>query len=499
VCFTLATDVPPFRPGDADRGRGKEVAVSTTPLPDDPDLDQLRRQAKELRRAEGIPLAQAQLRIARRHGFVSWPRLKAHLDLVRAHRWVPETVAAGADPAAVFLTLACLTYTRDDGPRRWAGARELLAAHPELPGTSANVAAATANSALLRHFLAVDPSLARAPGGPYGWPPLAYLAYARHDRDVPEREVTESARLLLAAGADADFGALWHGLPTPFTLLTGVFGGGELGPVRQPHHPHAQALARVLLTAGAEPNDGQALYNRMFEPGNEHLVLLFEFGLGRGEGGVWHARLGDRLDSPARMVRGQLRWAVSHGLADRVALLVEHGVDIQAPFGDGRTPAQLAALRGNANVVACLAEHGATVELDPVDEFVAAALLADPAVRSAAPRIPAAARRRSPALVVRAAALGRADSVALLVELGFDVNAAGRQDAAGDQEWETPLHVAVAEGNGELVRLLLSLGADPDRADARFHATPLGWARHFDRPDLVELLEPLTRPEPDAP
>ncbi len=76
-------------------------------------------------------------------------------------------------------------------------------------------------------------------------------------------------------------------LPTPFTVLTRVLGEGELGPARQPRHPHSLALGRMLLEAGADPNDGQALYNRMFEPGNDHLELVFEFGLGTGDGGPW--------------------------------------------------------------------------------------------------------------------------------------------------------------------------------------------------------------------
>ena len=114
------------------------------------------------------------------------------------------------------------------------------------------------------------------------------------------------------------------GLPSPFTVLTGVFGEGELGPVRQPRHPCAQPLARLLLTAGADANDAQALYNRMFEPGNDHLELLFEFGLGQDTGGPWLGRLGEALGSPASTLRGQLAWAITHGMTDRVRLLAEH-------------------------------------------------------------------------------------------------------------------------------------------------------------------------------
>ena len=75
------------------------------PLPDRPDLDQLRRQAKELRdaalagdpsaldrvRRHGPPapvtLSAAQLAIAREHGFPSWTRLKAGVEyLIKTQR-----------------------------------------------------------------------------------------------------------------------------------------------------------------------------------------------------------------------------------------------------------------------------------------------------------------------------------------------------------------------------------------------------------------------------
>ena len=161
-------------------------------------------------------------------------------------------------------------------------------------------------------------------------------------------------------------------------MLTGVFGEGELGPVRQPRHPHSIALARLLLEAGADPNDGQALYNRMFEPGNDHLELLFEFGLGTGDGGPWRRRLGDALGTPAAMVRGELAWAITHGLADRVRLLVSHGVDVAAPFDDGVTVTSMAATTGHPELIDYLVAHGApALDLPPEDAFVAAALAAD--------------------------------------------------------------------------------------------------------------------------
>ena len=69
-------------------------------LPDRPDADQLRRQARELHRAAvggdtaalgrlrevsgKITLSAAQLAIARDYGFPSWPRLKAEVERRRA-------------------------------------------------------------------------------------------------------------------------------------------------------------------------------------------------------------------------------------------------------------------------------------------------------------------------------------------------------------------------------------------------------------------------------
>ena len=122
----------------------------------------------------------------------------------------------------------------------------------------------------------------------------------------------------------------------------------------------------------------QALYNRMFGDDDDHLVLLFEFGLGRGNGGPWRARLGDAIDPPEELVRGQLRWAVMHDQQARVRLLLDHGVDPEAPFADGRTAIELAALTGNTAVVSILEEHGPPAPtLDDVDAFVAAVLAGD--------------------------------------------------------------------------------------------------------------------------
>jgi ankyrin repeat protein len=470
------------------------VSESPVPLPEQPSLEQLRNQAKDLRRTSGIPLWEAQLSVARRYGFTSWARLKQHVELLTRYSRFPERVATDSD-AGTFLRLACLSYY-DDEPGQWEQARRILERAPGLAEGNVYVGAATADADALHRVLAADPAAASREGGPFQWEPLCYLAYARHDPAISLAATLETARLLLDAEADPNSGYLWHGLPTPFTTLTGVFGEGEAGPVRAPRHPHSLALARLLLEAGADPNDGQALYNRMFEPGNDHLELLFEFGLGTGDGGPWRRRLGDALDTPAEMVRGQLAWAVTHGMTERVRLLVEHGVDVTAPL-DGVTATSMAATTGHADLVDYLVAHGAPpLDLPPADAFVAAALAADRPrlgrLLADHPGLAGELRAARPALITWAAACGNPAAVEILAELGFDVNAKGRTDVPSDQPWQTALHKAAEDGNVELARTLLRLGADPDIRDHRFDSTPLGWARHFGQQSIIELLEPLT-------
>jgi ankyrin repeat protein len=489
-----------------------------------PSLEYLRKQARALQRAvrKGEPealrraagqrvdvpgdpvtfaLHGAQLVVARECGFSSWPRLRRHLEVVAEHRWDAGEPPAGESGSLAddFCRLACLTYA-DDGPARWRRARELLAEQPALTRDNIWAAAAAVDADAVRRHLATDPAAARHRGGPYRWRPLFYLVYSRLDPAVPRHAVLDTARLLLRDGADPAEGYLWNGLPTPFTLLTGAFGEGEQGPGRQPRHPHSLPLARLLLESGANPNDGQALYNRMFRPDDDHLRLLFEFGLGTGDGGVWKRRLGEALDSPAGMVRGQLAWAIDHHFLDRVRLLVRYGVDLATPLDDGRTPTDRARLSANRDIVDFLVAHGSPAPApDPVDDLIGAAMAADHAavrgLRAGHPGVVDLARRRRPGLIVWAAANGRREAVRLLAELGFDVNARGRGDTPGEMRWETGLHHAAASGDLELARLLLALGAHPNVSDARFASTPLGWARHFEQPAMVALLEPLTDEE----
>jgi hypothetical protein len=492
-------------------------------LPADPSVEQLRSLAKTLQRLAregepgavdlvrefhprlgdataddprmaGLALSDMQLTLARSYGFPSWPKLREHVLVVNRltrnpHRQpVGEPVGSEDELVDEFLRLACLTYGADE-PSRPERARALLAEHPELATATIHTIAAGGHVAAARERLAADPGLAKVEGGPHRWVPLLYLAYSRVDSDDPAHDTREVARLLLDAGADPNAGYLWES-EYPFTALTGAFGEGE-NTVAEPPHQYAMELARLLLEAGADANDSQTLYNRQWNPGDEHLALLLEHGLGRGTTTVWHARLGLSEPTPQQLVEEELRGAAEKGRIDRVRLLLEAGVvaDLDGvgtdhPLLGGRTAHQLAVLHGHTEVARLLEEAGARPQpLTPVEELRAAAMRADRAaverLAAADPALAAQLVATAPDLVGKAAELGRIDVIEVLVGLGYDLNPTDRR---------TPLHEAAFHGDLELVRALLALGADPTVRDPHFDSDPAGWADHNNHPEIARFL-----------
>ncbi len=423
-------------------------------LPTNPDLERFRRDARELQRAvragdaealalarerhpDGVPdsatftLTAAQLVVARAYGFTSWPRLRDYLRTADGLRRDPTDAPAADDPVTRFLTLACLTYSELDEPRRWSEAADVLAADPHLPKQHGLAAAAVADPVALAAHLAADPKLATSEGGPWRWPALMYVTYAR----VPQRDPIGTARLLLDAGADPNAGYLWLGLPTPFTVLTGCFGEGEAGPGRQPRHQAGLELAELLLEHGADPNDAQTLYNRMFGRDDSHLRVLLAHGLGRGDGGVWQRRLGDALESPTEMVRRQVDWARDHGLTARLNLLASYGFTEPTPAGDP-----------------------------------------SPWSRPGGPR---------PHDLI-----GTPEAVATAAAAGLDLDAL--------VDGKTLLHQAAWIGDVAMVQTLLAAGADPDIVDLEHGTTPLGWAEWARAEQTAAVLRPVTGRNRDA-
>ena len=82
-------------------------------------------------------------------------------------------------------------------------------------------------------------------------------------------------------------------------------------------------------------------------------------------------------------------------------------------------------------------------------------------------------------LVDQAAAYGRWELVIGLAQLGAPVSTTG----------QTPLHLAAAAGELEVVNILLDHGADPAAKDPEFHATPRQWAEFLHHAVVVEYLD----------
>lgn len=427
------------------------------------------RLAAALPAAPAMPgLRDVQWALAREHGLPGWAALREALaDLALARRSL-------ADQAEILLRSA------------WEGdpvaAARLLARSPELRTQSLYTAVATGDRAAVERRLAADPAAAGRKGGPLDWEPLLYLAYAR----LPggDAEALAIARALLDRGADpnARFSDGWE---NPFTVLTGVIGEGEGD---KPPHPQAAALAALLIERGADPYDTQALYNTSITR-DDATWLEFLWGQceSHGRTAAWLAepsKLGGRV--PMAAIDYLLGNAVACNHVRRAEWLLAHGAGADGVHAYSGSPLREEALTyGHAAMAGLLERHGAAAApLEGLAGFRAACMRLD---RDAAQAL---AAQHPECLsdawtMLTAARQGRADVVALLLALGVDVDVWDATEQRG-------LHNAVASGAMEVVKLLIAEGADIDRPTTQFGG-PLGFAAHFGRRDMAELLAPLSR------
>jgi len=436
------------------------------------DADARRRLLAVLPGAPPDPaLRDVQLALAREYGFAGWTALRRALgDLALARRSLAERVE---------MVLRAAMWQGDR-----ASAARILARWPEIATANILAAAATGTVAEIARRLAADPAAATRKGGPLDWEPLLYLAYARFSA---QPQGLEAARLLLDHGADPD--ARWIGPwgEPAFTVLTGVIGEGE---GVQPPHPQARALATLLIERGADPYDPQALYNTSIVGDDVGwLEFLWTASARRGRSGAWTATsdkpaLGGKV--PLNAVDYLLGNAVAYNHLARAAWLLAHGADANSPHAYSGRPQHVEALvYGHQEMAALLARHGAR----------ATPLVGQVAFQAACMRLDRAAARRlveqhpeclkDPEPMLTAARSGRADVVALLLELGMDVDIADETEQRG-------LHNAVLGGSLDVVKLLVAHGADIDRPTTQFGGA-MGFAAHFRRREIAAFLAPLSR------
>ena len=266
------------------------------PLPDPPDLRQLRRQAKELRdsaRAGGaaalgriassvaprdpaaVTLAIAQLTIAREHGFPSWPKLKAAVDARTGER---------SPHVSAFLTASVAGRTRE--------AARLLAGDPQIGHASVFAAAALGEAGLVGEFIATDLTVAVGLDDDRGWPPLLYACSSHWHRIDPARAagLTAVASLLLDAGA------------SPATTNGRRAGHGRRSALDGSVAVNNPAITRLLLDRGAPADDGDALYQAATYPDCACLELLLSHGAAVASNWAVDAAAGARNTSGLRLL-----------------------------------------------------------------------------------------------------------------------------------------------------------------------------------------------------
>jgi ankyrin repeat protein len=468
--------------------------MSDKSLPARPNLEQYKKQAKELlrdwrsgdaaalvrveqhaARKDAASLTSAQLVIAREHGFPSWLKFATEIERMRVARVVEEM----SDPVAAFLTAATVPTDgswHQDGTLEEADA--ILAREPKTAITNIYTAAALGDEAAVRQFLATDASLASAKGGVHGWDALTYLCFSRYLRiDTARSEAfVRTARALLEAGADANTGWFQHyvydiGPKDEFEAV--MYGASALA--------RNAELTKLLLEFGADVNDGETAYHASEGYDNTVLEILLKSGkfsktalttvlIRKAD---WHDDEGLKLAlSYGADPNSMEHWGISgmHHSVKRdnglvmIAMLLDHGGDVTIENKFGFTAAMLAAWRGREDVLRLLNERDIDAKLEGLDLLIAACALADDAaiwsLTEMDPGLVSDIDYEGGTLLAQFAGNGNVAGMERLMEVGVPVDALYEGDGYFEiAKDSTALHVAAWRGRPEAVKLLIKRGA----------------------------------------
>lgn len=467
-------------------------------LPDRAHSDHLKKQAKDLLRAyrsddpeaitrfgralpaakllspaeivaRGFRLHDARSCIAREYGFASWPDMASHLE---------ARSLLQSDRATRLRSWLGLVYGGDiTGALRPAQphvAARILMDDPEVILGDPYAACAAGHDALLLQTAGADPGWVNRPGGALKLPPLVAVTHSRLAQIPVFRDrLHRSAECLLRAGADPNQ-TFYNRFP-PASLeapddkgpLSALYGAAGVN--RDP------ALTKLLLDAGADPNDGESLYHSVENPECTRILLLhgahvagsnalrrsldmtdaaaLELLLANGGDPNEPAGAPPTSDWGAPLLRAiALRCSLRH-----IEALLAAGADPSARTPAGVSAYRLALQAGLPDVANALRDAGTVEPLSPEDEFIAACARGDAVearrIQARRPDLPGSLPEAQLRLLPDTVAWGSAAAARVMVELGWPLDARG-----GD--WKaSALNHAVFRGDAELTRVLLVNGA----------------------------------------
>lgn len=456
-------------------------------LPVSPDLSHLKNQAKQLLRAardgdsealrhfaELLPAARgiapaafaghilalhdAQFVIARDYGFRSWSDLKHYVEWTRS---------AVAERLRTWLGWVL----EGNRPQRQL-ARRTLAEQPALFAQDPWLACVTGDEVRLRALIAEDPAFVQRSGGPLAMPPLIGVSHSGLIREPGfEAPLLACAHLLLAHGADVN--ATWTDPRWPDSPLSVIYGAAG--------RTHNVAMTRLLLAAGADPNDNESVYHSVEGPDDSCTQLLLDAGA-RVPGTNALARVldFDKLGTLNLLLahggdareQAWIHHAILRGRSSaHIRALLDAGADPRATGLDGISLYRFAQQQGRTDVVEMLEALGVKEELSQEEAFVAACTRADgPAAAEILARTPDMFTRLTPRQLQSLpllAANGAIAAVRVMLDLGWPRE-------VKDHEWSaTALNKAVFQGDAAMVRLLLEKGVDW-RTEHGFGSNALG-------------------------
>ena len=327
--------------------------------------------------------------------------------------------------------------------------------------------------------------------GAKGWAPLSYLCFTRLPLPAVSDNAVAIARALIDHGADPN--VYFMAGASKYTPFVGAIGEGEEG---RRAHQQRDALVKLLLDRGANPYDGQVVYNVHFN-GNVlwFLETIYEHTRRIGREADWADPEWMMLDMGryGSGARWHLDAAIEHNDVKLAEWCLTHGANPNAaPPAQRRNRSHSlydeAVYRGYVDLAELLVRHGAvrsTRSLDPMQTLVAACRSSDlPAIRAEIAKHQDYLVAAEP--LFAATQHNQRTAAELLLDLGTSPDVESR---AG----ERALHIAAYHDSVDVAELLIARGADVDAIGRQYDNTPLGGAMHCRSARMIDLLGRVSR------